>query len=65
MFDSYQKEVGIERQAFDGKGFHSLRRRLGREMTIEGVPVTTVAQVLGHANTDSAKRYISLDSIHL
>lgn len=65
MFDSYQKEVGIERQAFDGKGFHSLRRRLGREMTIEGVPVTTVAQVLGHGNTDSAKQYISLDSIHL
>ena len=65
MFESYQKKAGIERKPFDGKGFHSLRRMLGREMAVSGIPVTTIAQVLGHSKTDSARQYISLDSEHL
>ena len=46
-------------------GIHGLRRSLGRNMVVCGTPVTTIAQVLGHSNIDSAKQYISLDSIHL
>lgn len=65
MFDSYQQKAGIERTPHDGKGFHSLRRLLGRNMTIAGIPVTTIAQVLGQSNTNSVKQYISLDSKHL
>lgn len=65
MFAKYQSDAGIKHSAFDGKGFHSLRRRLGKELVVEGVPVTTVSQILGHRNLDSAKQYISLDSIHL
>lgn len=65
MFDSYQKKAGIVRKPYDGKGFHSLRRLLGREMTLAEIPVTTIAQVLGHSKTDSATQYISLDSEHL
>ncbi|MGN1184273.1 MAG: tyrosine-type recombinase/integrase, partial [Oliverpabstia sp.] len=65
MFRSYQKAAGIEHSAFDGKGFHSLRRRLGRELVIDGVPLATISQVLGHRDTEAAKQYISLDSIHL
>ncbi len=65
MFAKYQSDAGIKRTAFDGKGFHSLRRRLGKELVIEGVPVTTVSQVLGHRGIDTAKQYISLDSVHL
>jgi site-specific recombinase XerD len=34
-------------------------------MVVGGVPVTTVAQVLGDADMNSAKKYISLDSKHL
>jgi len=34
---------------------------VGTRMTTEGVPVATVAQVLGHQNIDSARPYISLD----
>ena len=45
--------------------FHSLRRTVGTNMVITGVPVTTVAQVLGHADISSTKQYISLDSVHL
>jgi integrase len=65
MFDSYQKKAGIVRIPCDGKGFHSLRRLLGREMTIAEIPITTIAQVLGHSKTNSTTQYISLDSQHL
>ena len=34
-------------------------------MITSGVPVTTVAQVLGHSNITSTKKYIALDSVHL
>ena len=33
-------------------------------MVTAGVPVTTVAQVLGHANVTSTKKYIALDTEH-
>ncbi len=45
--------------------FHSLRRTVGTNMVITGIPVTTVAQVLGHTAISSTKQYISLDSVHL
>lgn len=44
---------------------HGLRRAVGTNMVVAGVPVTTVAQVLGHADISSTKQYISLDSAHL
>lgn len=65
MFAKYQKAAGIERKPFDGKGFHSLRRRLGKALVVEGVPVTTISQILGHRDMDTAKQYMSLDSVHL
>jgi len=64
-YAKYQKKAGIERQPFDGKGFHSLRRMMGKELTIAGVPVTTTAQILGHSNLDTVKQYIALDTMHL
>lgn len=45
--------------------FHDLRRAVGTSMVVAGIPVTTVAQVLGHTAISSTKQYISLDSIHL
>jgi len=53
--------VGISHEPGDGKTMHGIRRMLGTRMTIEGVPVTTIAQVLGHQNADSTRPYISLD----
>lgn len=64
-YAKYQKKAGIERQPFDGKGFHSLRRMIGKELTTAGVPVTTTAQILGHSNLNTVKQYISLDTMHL
>lgn len=49
----------------DGKGFHALRRTLGKELTLAEIPIMTTAQILGHRSVDSSKQYISLDSAHL
>ena len=65
IFNDYQRKAGIIRKPFDGKGFHSIRRAVGRNMAVAEIPVTTISQVLGHGNIESAKQYISLDSIHL
>ena len=53
--------AGVSHTLGDGKTMHGIRRMLGTQMTIEGVPVTTVAQILGHQNPGSARPYISLD----
>ena len=65
MFDCYCRKAGIDRKPFDGKGFHGLRRRLARNMLVSGTPVTTIAQVLGYRNIDTARQYLSLDSQNL
>lgn len=58
----YIETAGIKRTGWDGKSFHALRRTAGTKMVASGVHVSTVAQVLGHGNIESSKRYISLDT---
>lgn len=65
MYDYYRKRAGLPRDAHDGKGFHALRRTLGKSMVTSGIPVTMVAQILGQEDIDSTKQYIALDSEHL
>lgn len=65
QFDVYCERAGIPRKAWDGRGFHSLRRAAGKRMVTSGVSVNTVAQVMGHTNIDSTKKYIALDGEHL
>jgi len=59
------KEAGLLQAPGDHRSFHSLRRSLGLNMVVSGVPVTMVAQVLGHSNITSTRQYIALDSRHL
>ncbi len=65
LFDRYCRKAGIERTPFDGKGFHGLRRRLGKNLLVSGSPVAVVSQVLGHQAVETAKHYLSLDSGNL
>ena len=65
MFSKYQKKAGIVRQPFDGKGFHGLRRRLAKKLIVNGTPLTTVAQILGHSDLHSVRQYLSLDTGNL
>lgn len=60
VLNTYTKEVGLSKMQF-----HGLRRMLGTNLVIEGVPVTTVAQILGHSSIEPTKQYISLDSPRL
>lgn len=65
MFGKYQRMAGIERKPFDGKGFHSIRRRIATKMIVSGVPVTTIANILGQMNIESSKQYLSFDTENL
>jgi len=55
------KAAGITHLRGDGKTMHGIRRMLGTQMTIEGVAITTIAQILGHQSNRATKPYISLD----
>jgi site-specific recombinase XerD len=54
----YLQKAGIA--PAPGKGFHAFRRSMGTWLIESGSDVPIVAQVLGHMNHDSSKRYISL-----
>lgn len=60
IFNGYCLKLGLPKCAF-----HGLRRAVGTNMVVAGIPVTTVSQVLGHSGIDPTKQYISLDSVHL
>ena len=61
IFRKYLKKAGISHFKGDGRTFHGIRRSIGTEMVIQGVPVTTVSQVLGHRTGNAASQYISLN----
>lgn len=65
MFKDYERRAGIERQPFDEKGFHGLRRRLAKKLLVSGSPLTMVAQVLGQEDMQSALQYLALDAGNL
>ena len=65
MFKDYERRAGIERQPFDGKGFHGLRRRLAKKLLVSGSSLAMVAQVLGQEDTQSALQYLALDTGNL
>lgn len=65
MYDSYRQKAGLPRVPFDGNGFHSLRRGLGKNLVVAEVNINTAAQVFGDLKIDSMKEYIALDSVHL
>lgn len=62
---AYVKKAGIHYRPFDGKRFHALRRTLASNMLAQSIPLTTISQVLGHSDMDSAKAYLSLSHSEL
>lgn len=57
----HMEVAGVFHKPGDGKTMHGIRRMFATEMTAEGIPITTIAQILGHQDVHSAKAYISLD----
>lgn len=54
-------KAGITHEAWDGKSFHAIRRTFGTRLVRAGIPIQSVSEMLGHTNSNSAKRYIALD----
>jgi integrase len=65
MFDVYRKKAGLPRDPFDGNGFHSLRRGLGKSLVVAQTPLEDAAQIFGTLHVDNMKKYIALDNVHL
>lgn len=65
MVQKYAALGGVTWDKSERKGFHSFRRSLGREMLVNEVPLYTISEVLGHANHNSSKQYMSIDIEHL
>jgi integrase len=65
MVQKYAELAGVKWAADERKGFHSFRRALGAHMLAAEVPLHTISEVLGHANSDSTKPYLSTDFLHL
>jgi len=57
----YAAKAGIFRNIGDGKTFHAFRRTAGTRLIVAETPLPSVAQILGHRNIDSTKRYIAMD----
>lgn len=60
-FIKYRTGAGISTTPNDGKSFHGLRRSIARWLLEAEIPLTTISQILGHRNLDSAVPYISFD----
>lgn len=60
-YQNYRKKANLPTPS----PLHGIRRSIATNMIIQGIPTTTVAQLLGHAKIDSTKQYVSLDSKHL
>jgi integrase len=65
VYDEYREMAGYERKAFDGKGFHSLRRTVGTNLVTSDIPLADAAQLLGKIRPESMKKYVALDIPHL
>jgi hypothetical protein len=56
VLDRLKRESGI-----GFKGHHTLRRKGGRLMWQEGVPIETVASIMGYETTEMTLRYIGVN----
>ncbi len=52
---------GIKKQSGTSQGMHSLRHALARRLLENGTPLSTVAEVMGHATYSSSAPYLKVD----
>lgn len=56
-FETYCRNAGIQKR--EGRSFHSIRRSFATELSLAGVPLPTISQMMGHKNIDQDKPYLS------
>lgn len=52
-------EAGISKRK--GQSFHSFRRACATWLSSNGVPITTITQILGHTDILSDRHYLTYD----
>ena len=57
VLDKYCRIAGIEKKPL--RGFHSLRRTFATELSLQGVPLGEISDMLGHRQISSDKPYLS------
>lgn len=57
IITKYSARAGVELKPM--RGFHSLRRTFATELSMAGVPLETISQLLGHKRIDEDKPYLS------
>lgn len=64
MVDQCMQMAGIE---YEGRhhGPHALRHSLATNLMTENVPISAIANILGHSSTKSTEVYLTVDETHL
>ena len=57
LISKYSKKANVE--IIPQRSFHSLRRSFATELSLAGVPIETISQLLGHKRIDEDKPYLS------
>ncbi len=57
LISKYSKKANVE--IVSQRSFHSLRRTFATELSLAGVPIETISQLLGHKRIDEDKPYLS------
>lgn len=61
ILDRQMRRCGIQKKPGITSGMHSLRHALARRLLAEGTPLSTVVDVMGHVQNDSATPYLKVD----
>ena len=57
IITKYSARAGVKLKPM--RGFHSLRRTFATELSMAGIPLETISQLLGHKRIDEDKPYLS------
>ena len=60
IITKYSARAGVELKPM--RSFHSLRRTFATELSMAGIPLDTISQLLGHKRIDEDKPYLSYNS---
>jgi integrase len=60
IIEKYRASAGVEKKPY--RSFHSLRRSFATELSVAGVPLPTISQMLGHKSIRADRPYLSYDS---
>jgi integrase len=61
LMKRYREIGGLSHESRDGKTFHAFRRTVGLRLIKAEISLPDTAQILGHRNIESTKRYLPLN----